>query len=174
MKWYVIRVFSGKENKIKEQIEKDIVNNNLEKYVEQVLIAKETYFQVRKGKKTKTERNFYPGYIMINCEMQGELLKNIKNINNVIGFLGTKGRPTPMTEREVNTMLKRIDDTTISAESSIDNLFKIGQTVTVNDGPFTSFSGNISKIDNNKKSVTVDILIFGRKTPVTISYDSIS
>lgn len=174
-KWYVINVFSSKENKMKELIEKEIEINNLNKFVDQVLVPKEKYYQVRKGKKIKSERNFYPGYVMINCDINGEITKCLKSINGVIGFLtNANNYPLPMSDREVTNMLKRIDDMTVADDTLIDSLFKIGQTVEVIEGPFTSFSGSVSKINNERKTVTVDIRIFGRSTPVIVPYDQVT
>lgn len=171
-KWYIINAFNGKEKKVKERIEKELKNTGMDKYVSEFLIPREKYYQLRNGKKVKSERNFFPGYIMIECVMNGELARTIKNVDGVIGFLGSDG-PVPMKDSEVNRMLKSIDERHETAVA-VDNRYLLGEDVTIIDGPFSSFHGQIEKIDQDRKRVVVSVNIFSRKTPVELGYEQIT
>jgi len=170
-KWYVVRAVSGKEKKVKEQLEVEISRLNLEDHVAQVLIPTEKVYQIRNGKKVSKERNYFPGYVLIEAALTGEVPHIIKNITNVIGFLGeTKGGdPVPMRQSEVNRILGKVDELADSNEE-INIPFIVGETVKVIDGPFNSFSGVIEEINEEKKKLKVMVKIFGRKTPLELSY----
>lgn len=170
-KWYVVRAVSGKEKKAKEYIEMEINRLGMQDYVSQVLIPQEKVYQIRKGKKVSKERSFYPGYILIEALLVGEVPHTIKNVPNVIGFLGeTKGgEPVPMRESEVNRILGKVDELAESDEE-LNIPFIVGETVKVIDGPFNSFSGVIEEINEEKKKLKVMVKIFGRKTPLELSY----
>jgi len=169
-KWYVIRAISGKEKKVKELIESEISHSNLEEYVSQVLIPTEKVYQIRNGKKISKERSFFPGYVLIEAALVGEVPHILKNITNVIGFLGTQGgEPTPLRLSEVNRILGKVDEL---AESDEENTtpYIVGETVKVIDGPFNSFSGIIEEVNDEKKKLKVMVKIFGRKTPLELSF----
>lgn len=170
-KWYVLRVIGGKEKKTKELIESEISSAGLQEYVSQVLIPTEKVFQMRNGKKIAKERNFFPGYVLIEAVLIGEVPHILKNTTNVIGFLGdTKGGdPVPMRTSEINRILGRIDAKAEEmAEVSIPYI--VGDTVKVTDGPFNGFSGIIEEINEEKKKLKVMVKIFGRKTPLELSF----
>lgn len=170
-RWYVVRAISGKENKVKEYIEIEISRMGLEDYVSQVLIPKEKVYQIRKGKKVSKERSFFPGYVLIEAALVGEIPHIIKNLPNVIGFLsGTKGGdPMPLRQAEVNRILGKVDELAESDEE-INIPYIVGESVKVIDGPFNSFTGIIEEINEEKKKLKVSVKIFGRKTPVELSY----
>lgn len=170
-KWYVVRAISGKEKKVKEYIEYEIKANKLEQYVGQVLIPTEKVFQIRNGKKVSKERNYFPGYVMLEAELIGEIPHIIKGITNVIGFLGGErgGDPVPLRQAEVNRILGKVDELAESDEE-LNIPFIVGETVKVIDGPFNSFSGVIEEINEEKKKLKVMVKIFGRKTPLELSY----
>jgi len=169
MKWYVIQVVTGKENKILKSMESELKIHNLEKYVEQFIIPKESYYKVLKGKKTRAEKNCYPGYIMIESKMNGELASVIKSIDGVCGFLGGKN-PVSLRQKEVNKFLKNVDDL---EENELDENYNIDEKVKIINGPFDSFYGDIYSVDSNKKKLTVNVSIFGRINAVEISYDDV-
>lgn len=174
MKWYVMNVFSGKEKSVKEKIEKHLEQSGMSKYVNQILIPREKTFQIRNGKKVKTEKNYFPGYIMIECEINGELMKSIKSVNGVISFLSNKeGRPIPMKDNEIANLLGKVDELEQTDAVSRTN-FIVGQHVTIIDGPFQTMHGVISKIIDERMRVVVDVLIFNRKTPVDLSFEQIN
>lgn len=170
-KWYVVRAISGKEKKVKDMIELEVKRNHLEDYVRQVLIPTEKIFQIRNGKKISKERNFFPGYVMIEADLVGEVPHVIKNVNNVIGFLGAEkgGDPVPLRNHEVNRILGKVDELAES-EEELNIPFVVGESVKVIDGPFNNFSGIIEEINEEKKKLKVMVKIFGRKTPLELGY----
>ena len=170
-KWYVVRAVSGQENKIKSYIESDITRLGLSDFVEEVLVPTEKVIQIRNGKKINKERNYFPGYIMIKANLSGEVPHIIRSITNVIGFLGeTKGgNPVPLRASEVNRMLGKVDELSIQTEN-IAIPFKIGEIIKVIDGPFNGFNGSIEKVNEEKRKLEVMVKIFGRKTPLELSY----
>lgn len=170
-KWYVIRAVGGKEKKVKELIENEIVQLNFQDYISQVLIPTEKVYQIRNGKKISKERNFYPGYILIEAALVGEIPHMLKNISNVIGFLGEKkgGEPIPLRLSEVNRILGKVDELAASDEE-INAPFIVGENVRVTDGPFNNFTGVIEEVNHEKKKLKVMVKIFGRKTPLELSF----
>lgn len=168
-KWYVVRAISGNEKKVKQYIENEINRLNLKEFVSQVLIPTEKIYQIRKGKKVSKERNYFPGYVLIEAVLTGEIPHIIKNVPGVIGFLGSKGEPVPMRPSEVNRILGKVDELSLK-EEELNIPFIIGETVTVVDGPFNSFSGVIEEINEEKKKLKVMVKIFGRKTPLELSF----
>lgn len=171
-KWYVVRAVSGQENKIKTYIENEISRLGLNDYVDQVLVPTEKVIQIRNGKKINKERVYFPGYIMIKANLSGEIPHIIRSITNVIGFLGeTKGGdPVPLRQSEVNRMLGKVDEFSVDADANVAIPFTIGQTVKVIDGPFNGFDGTVEKINEEKRKLEVMVKIFGRKTPLELSY----
>ncbi len=168
-KWYVVRAISGKEKKVKEYLESEISRLNLNEYISQVLIPTEKVYQVRKGKKISKERNYFPGYVLIEAVLVGEVPHIVKNIPNVLGFLGTKGEPDPIRPSEVNRILGKVDELAEQGEE-VNIPYIVGESVTVIDGPFNSFSGIIEEINEEKKKLKVMVKIFGRKTPLELGF----
>jgi len=168
-KWYVVRAISGKESKVKEYLESEIKRLKLEDQILQILIPKEKVYQIRKGKKVSKERNYFPGYVLIEADLSGEISHIIKNIPNVLGFLGTRGEPDPIRPAEVKRILGKVDELAEQGEE-VNIPFIVGETVKVIDGPFNSFSGIIEEINEEKKKLKVMVKIFGRKTPLELSF----
>lgn len=165
--WYVLRAISGKEAKVKEVLDAAIRNTDLGKYVFQVLIPTEKVLTVRNGKKVVKERNLYSGYVFVECDLQGEVLYELRNTTNVIDFLRGRGKAAPpeaLRESEVRRMLGAAD------EMSLDdgNDYIVGESVKVNDGPFKGFTGVIEEVNREKKKLKVMVKIFGRKTPLEL------
>jgi transcriptional antiterminator NusG len=167
-KWYVLRAISGKENKVKELVDSEIDKLGLSDYVSQVLIPTEKVFQVRNGKKISKERNFFPGYVLIEADLMGEIPHILKNITNVIGFLGGDN-PVPLRENEVNRILGKVDELAASDEELNEPYF-VGERIKVIDGPFSNFNGVIEEVNEEKKKLKVIVKIFGRKTPLELSF----
>lgn len=170
-KWYVVRAIGGKEKKVKDSIENEIATLNLQDYVTQVLIPTEKVYQIRNGKKISKERNFYPGYVLIEAHLEGEIPHIIKNITNVIGFLGAEkgGDPVPLRQSEVNRILGKVDELAES-EEELNAPYFVGESVKVIDGPFNGFNGTIDEVNNEKKKLKVMVKIFGRKTPLELGF----
>ncbi len=171
-KWYVVRAITGNEKKVKQYLESEINRLNLTEYISQILIPTEKVYQVRKGKKLAKERNYFPGYVLIEACLVGEIPHIIKNIPGVIGFLGSKGEPVAMRPSEVNRILGKVDELSEQGEEVNVN-FILGESVTVIDGPFNSFSGVIEEINEEKKKLKVMVKIFGRKTPLELSFTQV-
>ena len=171
LKWYVVRAISGTERKVMEQIEMEIDRLGLKDHVVQILLPIEKVYQIRNGKKVSKERNLYPGYVFIEANLVGEIPHIIKNMTNVIGFLTDKkgGHPIPLRQNEVNRMLGKVDEMA-DHEAELNIPFVVGEAVKVIDGPFNSFSGVIEEINEEKKKLKVMVKIFGRKTPLELSY----
>lgn len=171
-KWYVVRAVSGQEHKIKAYIENEITRLGMQDYVEQVLVPTENVVQIRNGKKITKEKVYFSGYIMIKANLSGEIPHIIKGITNVIGFLGaTKGGdPLPLRQSEVNRMLGKVDELTVDANTGVAIPYTAGETVKVIDGPFNGFDGTIEKVNEEKRKLEVMVKIFGRKTPLELSY----
>ncbi len=169
-KWYVIRAISGKEKKVKQYIETEINRLKLNEFVSQVLIPTEKIYQIKDGKKVSKERNYLPGYVLIEANLTGEIPHIIQNVTGVINFLGPKGEaPAPLRPAEVNRLLGKVDELAESEE--VMNIpFVVGETVKVIDGPFNTFSGVIEEVNEEKKKLKVMVKIFGRKTPLELSY----
>ena len=176
--WYVVRAIGGKEQKVKEYIEAEIRHNNLEDYISQVLIPTEKVYTIRNGKKISKEKVSYPGYVLVEAAFVGQIPIIIRNTPNVLGFLGdTKedGRQmkaTPLRPQEVSRILGRVDELSTQAEEN-EVPFVVGEIVKVTDGPFSSFQGTIESVDDERKKLTVSVKIFGRKTPMELSFTQV-
>ena len=174
MKWYVVRAVGGQENKVKTYIETEIARFGLSDYVSQVIVPTEKVIQVRNVKKVNRERVYFPGYVMVEANLAGEVPHVIKSVTGVIGFLGeTKGgEPVPMRKSEVNRMLGKVDELSVRDEN-IAIPFNVGETVKVIDGPFNGFDGAVENINEEKRKLEVMVKIFGRKTPLELNYTQV-
>ncbi|MCS7019986.1 MAG: transcription termination/antitermination protein NusG [Cytophagales bacterium] len=184
LEWYLLRVVSGQEKKVKAYLEKEIAIHNLGEYISQVLTPSEKVYQIRKmkdgkSKKVAVEKNFFPGYVFVQANLtNGEIIHTIKSVPGVINFLDVEGagpnaKPRPMRESEINRILGKIDDTDES-EIKHDISFHVGETVKVMDGPFNGFTGTVEEVFEEKKKLNVMVKIFGRNTPVELNYMQVS
>ena len=170
-KWYSLRVISGKEKKIKERIDLEVSRSSWKEFIFSVIVPTEKVYKIRNGKKVVQERNLLPGYILIEAygsKLNGDPAKMIADIPNVIHFLG-KEQPLPMTTAEAHRLLGIVDENTETGESMVEP-YLIGETVKIIDGPFTDFVGDVQKVDEEKKKLTVIVKIFGRGTEVELSF----
>ena len=170
-KWYVVRSVSGQENKVKAYIETETARLGMADYITQVLVPTEKVVTVRDGKKIVKDKVYFPGYIMIEASLTGEIPHIIKSIPGVIGFLGeTKGGDAvPLRQSEVNRMLGKVDELSLQVDT-VSIPFTIGETIKVIDGPFNGFNGTIEKINEEKRKLEVMVKIFGRKTPLELGF----
>lgn len=168
-KWYVVRVISGRENKIKDLILMELERSNLSEYVRQILVPVEKVIQLRAGKKITKEKNFYPGYVILEVVLDNEVLHVIKNVTGVFDFLGSKDGPVPIRQNEVNRILGKIEQITDVGEH-VEVPYLVGEPVKIIDGPFSGFNGVIEDINEEKKKLKVVVKIFGRRTPVELNY----
>ena len=173
--WYALNTISGRENKVKEYIENEIKRSNLTHLVSQILVPKEKVYTIRNGKKVSKEKVSFPGYVFVEAVMTGEVPYLLRNTPNVLGFLAEsveeskKLIATPLRPQEVRHLLGRVDEMSEGDEEN-EVPFFVGETVKVSDGPFSSFSGTIEAVDNERKKLTVSVRIFGRKTPMELSF----
>jgi transcriptional antiterminator NusG len=168
-KFYVLRAISGKENKVREYLEAELKNTDLGEYVSQVLIPTEKTFIVRNGKKVMKERAYLPGYVLVEAVVVGEVAHRLRNIPNVIGFLGGSNNPVPLRPAEVNRILGTVDELQ-EQQNDLDIQYFIGENVKVTFGPFNGFSGVIEEVNAEKKKLKVMVKIFGRRTPLELGY----
>ena len=173
--WYVVHVLSGQEQKVAKRIRALTEKEELKDKIFEVLVPTEMVSEIRRGKKTETKRKFYPGYIIVNMGLitednllEEEIWYVIKEMDGVIGFAGTKNRPIPMRQREVESMLAQIKEREDSVRPGIS--FEVGDTVKVADGPFESQNGVVEEIDEEKGKLRVAVTIFGRSTPVELEF----
>ena len=171
-KWYVLRAISGKEPKVREILEAEMKNTSLGDYISQVLIPTEKVYQVRNGKKVLKERSYLPGYVLIEAALNGETIHTLANLTNVIGFLGGNIKPVPLRQSEVNRILGKVDELK-DVEEEVMIPYILGESVKVNVGPFSGFSGIIEEINNEKKKLKVMVKIFGRKTALELGFTQV-
>ena len=172
MSWYVLRAVSGKEAKVKEYIDAEIKNGRLGGHVAQVLIPTEKVVQIRNGKRVIKERNYLPGYVLVEARLVGEIAHVLRNTPQVLGFLGGMDNPTPLRPSEVSRILGKVDE---MSEEAVDLPipFEVGDPVKVNEGPFAGFSGVVERVDNDKKKVTVTVKVFARSTDLDLGFTQI-
>ena len=168
-KIYDLRAISGKENKATEYLEAEIKNTDLGEYVSQVLIPTEKTFTVRNGKKVMKERAYLPGYVLVEAALVGEVAHRLRNIPNIIGFLGGSDNPVPLSPAEVNRILGTVDEMQEQPED-MDIQFVVGENVKITFGPFNGFSGIIEEVNAEKRKLKVMVKVFGRKTPLELGY----
>ncbi|MBS4044570.1 MAG: transcription termination/antitermination factor NusG [Chitinophagaceae bacterium] len=175
-KWYVLRVVSGKERSVKEYLDKDIARNGWTAIVKQVFLPMEKVFKVQNGKKVMREKNYFPGYVMLEVEdgkLSDDIVQHISNISNIMHFLtdgkGSKGNIISLRKAEVNKMLGKVDEMN-DIGVSISEPFIVGETIKIIEGPFNDFNGVIEEVNDEKKKLKVTVKIFGRSTPVELSY----
>jgi transcriptional antiterminator NusG len=175
-KWYVLRVVSGKERKVKEYLDKDIIRSGWQTIIRQVFLPMEKVYKVQNGKKVMREKNYFPGYVMLEVldgKLTDDIVLHISNISNVMHFLtdgkGSKGNIISLRKSEVNKMLGKVDEMNDMGVSMIEP-FIIGETIKIVEGPFNDFNGVIEEVNDEKKKLKVTVKIFGRSTPVELSY----
>ncbi len=168
-KWYVLRTFSGHEKKVKESIESELKLQGLEDRLPEIMIPTETVFEMRAGKKRTREKNFFPGYILINAVLDKELMHILTGVPSVVGFLTTGDEPSPLRPEEVARIMGKMDEAREMGEQP-EIPFQPGDAVKVVDGPFNNFNGLVDEVYPDKAKVRVMVSIFGRKTPLELDY----
>ncbi|MBK8907705.1 MAG: transcription termination/antitermination protein NusG [Rhodospirillales bacterium] len=169
--WYVIHVYSGFERKVALSIDEQAKQAGMSDVIEQVLVPTEEVVEVRRGAKVSSERKFFPGYVLVKMEMTDDSWHLVKNTPKVTGFLGNRGRPTPITEAEAERIRHQVQEGIDRPKPSI--VFEIGEQVRVCDGPFTSFNGTVEDVDEERARLKVAVSIFGRATPVELEYSQV-
>ena len=175
LNWYVVRVVSGQEKKVKAYLETEVDREGLTEFIPQVLIPSEKVYEMRNGKKRVRERNFFPGYVLVSADLSnGEANHLVTSIPGVIGFLGNNGtgsskEPDALRQSEINRILGKVDEID-EFEEKLDTPYIVGESVKVMDGPFSGFSGTVEEVFEERKKLNVMVKIFGRNTPVELNY----
>ncbi|MDH5488362.1 MAG: transcription termination/antitermination protein NusG [Rhodospirillaceae bacterium] len=170
-KWYVIHVYSGFEKKVASSIEEQAKQAGMDDKILQVLVPSEEVVEVRRGTKVSSDRKFFPGYVLVEMDMTDAAWHLVRNTPKVSGFLGTRDKPTPISEAEAKRILNQVEEGVDRPRPSI--VFEIGEQVRVTDGPFASFNGLIEDVDEERARVKVAVSIFGRATPVELEYSQV-
>ena len=172
-RWYIIHAYSGFENKVKEAILAEAERVGLSQLVEEVQVPTETVTEVKRGKKVQVERKFMPGYVLAKLAMNDDVYHLVRNTPKVTGFLGSSGKPQPISDAEAARMLNSKEETAAAPKQKVKVDYEIGDAVKVLEGPFASFNGTVEELDFDKSKVKVSVSIFGRATPVELDFEQV-
>lgn len=171
MRWYVLHVYSGFENKVAEAIKDKAKKKGLEDRVEDIMVPKEEIVEVKRGQKVNTERKVFPGYVLAKVDMSDDVWHMIKDTPKVTGFLGAANKPSPISEKEAARLLQQLQEGVERPKNLVS--FEIGEEVKVSEGPFASFNGTVEEVDEERSKLKVSVSIFGRATPVELEYGQV-
>tara|TARA_B100000674_G_scaffold103940_1_gene76051 strand:+ start:240 stop:770 length:531 start_codon:yes stop_codon:yes gene_type:complete len=169
--WYIIQSHSSFENKVASQIKEEATKAKISDKIDEIIVPTHDVTEVKRGKRVQRKKKYFPGYILMKSEMDNDLYHLIKNLKKVSGFLGSKGIPIPVSEKEIDKILGSIKDGVAQPKTGIE--YSVGEKVQVIDGPFASFSGMVEDIDEEKNRLKVSVSIFGRPTPVDLEYNQV-
>ncbi len=170
-RWYIVHTYSNFEKKVMESLKEQSVQKGLQDSFEQVIVPTEEVVELRRGRRIKTERRFFPGYVLAKIELTDEVFHLIKNTPKVTGFLGSGSKPVPISDAEANRILNQVAEGVERPKATIH--FEVGEQVRVADGPFASFNGQVEEVDEERSRLKVAVSIFGRPTPVELEYGQV-
>ncbi|MBL0849108.1 MAG: transcription termination/antitermination protein NusG [Candidatus Liberibacter ctenarytainae] len=170
-RWYIVQVYSNSEKKTVHSMCERLSIVGLRDFVTEIIVPSEKIATVRKGRKIDSERRFFPGYVLIQAEMTDQVYHTIRNTPKVIGFLGSDNKPSPVSDFEIDRIMNQVEAAVQNPVSSI--IFEVGEKICVSDGPFASFNGIVKDVDDEKSRLKVEVLIFGRATPVELAYNQV-
>lgn len=172
MRWYVVHAYSGFEAQVKKALESRVEMLGFTDLFGQILVPTEEVVEMKEGQKRKSERKFFPGYVLVEMDMNDDTWHLVKEVPKVLGFIGgTSDRPAPITEAEANSILNRVEEGVDSPRPKV--LFEVGEVVRVNDGPFNDFNGVVEEVNYDKSKLLVSVQIFGRSTPVELEFSQV-
>ena len=169
--WFIVQSHSNFENKVSGLIKEEAEKAKISDKFEEIIVPTHDVTEVKRGKRIQRKKKYFPGYVLVKCEMNNDIYHMIKNLKRVSGFLGSKGIPVPVSDKEIEKILGQIKDGVAQPKSSIE--YNIGEKVQVIDGPFASFSGMVEDVDEEKSRLKVSVSIFGRPTPVDLEYNQV-
>ena len=172
MNWYIVQAYSGFEKKVVDSIKDELKKHNFSENLQEILVPTHQVTEVKKGKRTKKEKKFFPGYVLIKIDLNKQIYHLIKNLQKVSGFLGSSDKPTPISDDEIKRILGQVSESAVTQKAAGIS-FEIGEKVKVCDGPFASFNGLIEEIDEEKSRLKVSVSIFGRATPVDLEFNQV-
>jgi len=170
-RWYIVHVYSGSENRVAQLIKEKAEKKGFSKEIEHVLVPSEEVIEIKGGEKVNTDKKYFPGYVLVKMLMTDETWHLIRTVPRVSGFLGVKGKPTPVSEIEVKRILEQIKESAETPRTTVN--YEVGDQVRITDGPFASFSGFVEEIEDDKQKLKVSVMIFGRATPVALEYTQV-
>lgn len=171
-RWYIVQAYSNFENKVAQSLKEQIAQRNIEDKFDEILVPTEKVVEIRRGRKIDTERKFFPGYVLVRCDLTDEVYHLIKNTPKVTGFLGAdKSRPIPISDADADRIKGQVADGVDQPKPTVS--FEIGEQVRVSDGPFASFNGIVEEVDYARSRLKVAVSIFGRATPVELEYGQV-
>ena len=172
MRWYVVHAYSGFENRVKQSLIERVARSGMQDKFGEILVPTEEVVEMREGQKRKSERKFFPGYVLVQMEMDDDTWHLVKEVPKVLGFIGgTSDRPAPITDKEANAILQRVQEGVEKPRPKV--LFEPGEVVRVTDGPFNDFNGVVEEVNYEKSKLRVAVLIFGRSTPVELEFGQV-
>ena len=169
--WFIVQSHSNFENKVSSLIKEEAEKAKIYDKFEEIIVPTHDVTEVKRGKRVQRKKKYFPGYVLVKCEMDNDVYHMIKNLKRVSGFLGSKGIPVPVSDKEIEKILGQIKDGVAQPKSGIE--YNVGENVRVVDGPFASFSGMVEEIDEEKSRLKVSVSIFGRPTPVDLEYNQV-
>lgn len=172
LRWYVVHAYSNFENKVKLALEEKIELEGMQEYFGKILVPTEEVVEMRMGQQRKSERKFFPGYVLVQLELTDETWHLVRNIPRVLGFIGgTSDKPAPISDKEANAILNRVEEGVNKPRPK--TMFETGETVRITDGPFKDFNGNIEEVNYEKSRLKISVLIFGRSTSVELEFGQV-
>ncbi|WP_032112449.1 transcription termination/antitermination protein NusG [Candidatus Paracaedibacter symbiosus] len=171
LRWYVVNVYSGFEKKVAQALNEQAVKKGLQEFFGDILVPSEEVIEIRRGNKVNVEKNYFPGYVIVKMDLNDETWHLVRNTPKVSGFLGSRGKPSPISEAEVSRIMQQVQESIERPRHMVE--FEVGEQVRVSDGPFASFNGIVEEVDSEKSRLKVSVMIFGRPTPVELEFNQV-